>query len=63
MLYQHTSCSLQEAVVDSLGISTVLEGCRQLTNVAFKQINIAESVFEHMAHKTTELQVSAVSTL
>lgn len=48
---------MQEAVVDSLGISTVLEGCRRLTKVAFNQVNIAESVFEHMAHKTAELQV------
>ena len=51
----------QEAVVDSLGISTVLEGCRQLTKVAFNQINLAESVFEHMGRKTKELQVNAVS--
>ena len=43
--------------MDSLGISTVLEGCRQLTKVAFNQINIAQTVFEHMAQKSTELQV------
>ena len=48
---------MQEAVVDSLGISTVLEGCRQLTKVAFNQINMAQTVFEHMAQKSTELQV------
>ena len=48
---------LQEAVVDSLGISTVLEGCRQLTKVAFTQLDIAESVFERMARQTSQLQV------
>lgn len=48
---------LQEAVVDSLGISTVLEGCRQLTKVAFTQLDIAETVFERMASRTTQLQV------
>ena len=50
-------CALQEAVVDSLGISTVLEGCRQLTKVAFTQLDIAESVFDRMARQTTQLQV------
>lgn len=48
---------LEEAVVDSLGISTVLEGCRQLTKVAFTQLDIAEGVFERMARQTTQLQV------
>ncbi len=43
--------------MDSLGISTVLEGCRQLTKVAFTQLDIAESVFERMARQTTQLQV------
>lgn len=47
--------------MDSLGISTVLEGCRQLTKVAFNQINIAQTVYEHMAQKSTELQVSPAS--
>lgn len=40
--------------MDSLGISTVLEGCRQLTKVAFTQLDIAESVFERMARQTTQ---------
>ena len=48
---------LQEAVVDSLGILTVLEGCRQLTKIAFNQLDIADSVFERMACQTTHLQV------
>lgn len=48
---------IQEAVVDSLGICTVLEGCRQLTKIAFNQLDMADSVFERMARQTTQLQV------
>lgn len=48
---------MQEAVVDSLGICTVLEGCRQLTKIAFNQLDMADSVFERMARQTTQLQV------
>lgn len=44
-------------MVDSLGINTVLEGCRQLTKIAFNQLDIADSVFERMARQTTQLQV------
>ncbi|KAL3147012.1 hypothetical protein ABBQ38_014978 [Trebouxia sp. C0009 RCD-2024] len=47
---------LEEAVVDSLGICTVLEGCRQLTKIAFNQLDMADSVFERMARQTTQLQ-------
>ena len=43
--------------MDSLGICTVLEGCRQLTKVAFNQLDMAVSVFERMARQTTQLQV------
>ena len=43
--------------MDSLGICTVLEGCRQLTKIAFNQLNMADSVFERMARQTTQLQV------
>ena len=43
--------------MDSLGISTVLEGCRQLTKIAFNQLDMADSVFERMARQTTQLQV------
>lgn len=48
---------VQEAVVDSLGICTVLEGCRQLTKIAFNQLDMADSVFERMARQTKQLQV------
>ena len=48
---------MQEAVVDSLGICTVLEGCRKLTKIAFNQLDMADSVFERMARQTTQLQV------
>ena len=48
---------VQEAVVDSLGICTVLEGCRQLTKIAFNQLDMADCVFERMARQTTQLQV------
>lgn len=43
--------------MDSLGICTVLEGCRQLTKVAFNQLDLADSVFERMSRQTTQLQV------
>ena len=44
-------------MVDSLGVCTVVEGCRQLTKVAFTQLDMADSVFERMARQTTQLQV------
>ena len=43
--------------MDSLGICTVLEGCCQLTKIAFNQLDMADSVFERMARQTTQLQV------
>ena len=46
--------------MDSLGISTVLEGCRHLTKITFTQLDIAETVFERMASRTTQLQVCVV---
>lgn len=44
-------------MVDSLGICTVLEGCRQLTKIAFNQLDMADSVFDRMARQTKQLQV------
>lgn len=48
--------------MDSLGICTVLEGCRHLTKIAFNQLDMAGSVFERMARQTTQLQVQFLLT-